>query len=402
MNTQKSFKSGEIIMQQGAEGNCAYIIEDGQVEIFLERPGGQIQIVGTRGPGTIIGEMALVDKAPRTATIKALEDCKLLEITQDDFSQRLNTADPVIQMISRVILTRYRDMLARAEILGESSDMPPPEALERSYAEETDVVESVKIANEFKEALARGDIQMHYQPIVDLTRGTIVGFESLMRWFHPEHGFISPGVFIPIIETSGQIVEASKWALKESCAALKRMEEAVPGDRPLFMSINFSSHDFAEKDFIDGLMTTIEESGLQNNQLKLEITERLLIQQPDTAKATLQACHDKGVSIAIDDFGTGYSSLSYLYYFPINTLKIDQSFIRMMYREERSLELVKSIISLGKNLGMDIVAEGVEDVEEARLLQNMGCEAAQGYYFAKPMAEDNMIGLLKDWTPLKL
>lgn len=398
----KTFKSGDVIMRQGEKGDCAYIIEEGQVEIVIEKAGGVTQNVGTRGEGSIVGEMAIVDDAPRTATVRAIKDCKMLEISRDDFSQRLKSADPVIQMISQVILTRYRDTLTRAEILRESDNHPPPEMIERSYTAKTDVVESVKIANEFKAALNNGDLEMHYQPIIDLAKGTVIGFEALMRWTHKTEGFISPGVFIPIAEKSGLIVDASKWALKESCAALKRIETTLGDPGRMYMSVNFSSHDFAETDFVDNLLSTIKDGHIQPKQIKLEITERLLIQQPDNAKDTLQHCLDAGVGIAIDDFGTGYSSLSYLYYFPIQILKIDQSFIRAMYREDRSLELVKSIVGLGKNMGLAIVAEGVENLEEAQLLQDMGCDSAQGYYFARPMSEQNIIKLLTDWSPVRI
>lgn len=394
--SQKNYEAGAIIMRQGELGDCAYIIEEGEVEILIERPDGAVHQVGTRGPGTIVGEMAIVDNAPRVATVRATKNCKMLEITREDFAQRLQSADPVIHMITQIILTRYRDMLTRAEILGDSLQQPPPEALERNFAAKTDVVESVKIANQFKEALDAGDLSLHYQPIIDLTSGEVLGFEALMRWIHKEQGFISPGLFIPIAEKSGLIVEASKWALRESCAALKRISAATGNDR-LHMSVNFSSHDFVEEDFVSNVLRTTGEAGIDPARIKLEITERLLIQQPDNAKATLQACRDHGIGISIDDFGTGYSSLSYLYYFPIDTLKIDQSFVRALFREDRSLELVKSIIGLGKNLGMAIVAEGVEHGEEARLLQDMGCDTAQGYYFARPMAENDVIERLRGW-----
>jgi EAL domain-containing protein (putative c-di-GMP-specific phosphodiesterase class I) len=398
--SKKTYKAGETIMREGDAGDCAYIIEEGLVEISITR-GGKIQHVGTRGPGTIIGEMAMVDSSPRTATVKAVKECKMLEITRADFSQRLRTTDPVIQMISQVILTRYRDMLRRAEIFGESNSYPPPEMVEKDYTAQTDVVESVKIANEFRDALNNNQLMLYYQPIIDLAKGDVVGFEALMRWNHPEQGFISPGVFIPIAESSGLIVDASKWALEEACRALSRMEHVLGKSGVLQMNVNFSSHDFAEADFVENVIGTVRNCGVKPEQVKLEITERLLIQQPDNAKATLQRCRDLGMGIAIDDFGTGYSSLSYLYYFPIETLKIDQSFIRAMFREERSLELVKSIIGLGKNLGLTVVAEGVEHAEEAALLSAMGCDTAQGYHFAKPLPEADVIKLLNAWDPLK-
>lgn len=389
--SKKTFSAGDVIMRQGEEGDCAYIIEDGQVEILISKPDGSTQQVGTRGPGTIIGEMSIVDSAPRTATVKALKDCKMLEISREEFAQRLGTSDPVIRMITQVILTRYRDTLMRADILRDSLAYPPAEALEVSYTENLDVVESVKIANEFKDALRNDQLEMHYQPIVSLPDGEVLGFEALMRWIHPEQGFISPGLFIPIAEKSGLITEASKWALKESCAALGRIEKQVDSKEPLYMSVNFSSHDFVEQDFVQNILNIMKDADTDPSRLKLEITERLLIQQPDNAKAALDGCRAKGIGISIDDFGTGYSSLSYLYYFPIETLKIDQSFVRAMKKDQRSMELVKSIIGLCKNMGLGMIAEGVEDQDEAAILHKLGCTGAQGYHFARPMPEKDVI-----------
>lgn len=400
--SKRDFKNGEIILRQGTKGDCAYIIEEGSVEIFIERAGGKTQMVGTRGPGSIIGEMAMVDDAPRIATVRAIKDCKLLEISREDFTRRLKSSDPVMQMITQVILTRYRDTLTRAEILGEGTTYPPPEMLEHDYASQTDVMESIKIANEFQAALQNNELQLYYQPIISLVTGQVLGFEALMRWFHKEKGFISPGLFIPIAEKNGLIVEASRWALGEACRALKRIEGRIGRENSLYMSVNFSSTDFASENFLDHVYRILSESDVPASQVKLEITERLLIQQPDNAKEMLEMCRQAGMSIAIDDFGTGYSSLSYLYYFPIDTLKVDQSFVRAMRKEDKSLELVRSIIGLGKNMNMAIIAEGVEDIEEARLLQSLGCDSAQGYHFARPMPEKDVIELLRGWNPTQL
>ena len=384
-------------MRQGDEGDCAYIIEEGLVEISISRPNGDVRVVGTRGPGAIIGEMAIVDDAPRTATVVAIEDCRMLEISKEDFSRRLGTADPVIRMISQVILTRYRDTLTRADISGEKPYWPPVEMIELGYTEQGNAMERIRIANEFEKALHSGEILLHYQPIINLQNGRIEGFEALMRWIHPEKGFISPGIFIPVIEDSGLIVEASKWALKESCLALKRIESKTGYHSGLHMSVNFSSTDFSSEDFVENVYNTLSESDVAPEQLHLEITERLLISQPENAKETLNMCRKAGMGIAIDDFGTGYSSLSYLHYFPINTLKIDQSFIRDMSSNDSSRELVKSVVALGKNMDMSIVAEGVEDIEEAKFLKEIGCDLAQGYYFAKPMSEKDVTDFVANW-----
>ncbi len=399
--TLKTFKAGDIIMRQGEDGDCAYIIEKGRVEILIEKSNGTIQRVGTRGAGTIIGEMAVVDNEPRIATIKAMEDCALLEITKEDFVRRLKNADPVLQITTQVILTRYRDMMTRAAILNEVGAYPTPEDLEREYVEQANAVETIKMANEFRAAIGTEQLSLHYQPIMNLTTGKVDGFEALMRWNHPEKGPISPAVFIPVAEDTGLIVEASRWALREACRALKRIEGKVGLDRDLFMSVNFSSTDFAEENFLDQLYTILSETDVAPNKVHLEITERLLMNQPQNAKDTLSLCRKAGLGISIDDFGTGYSSLSYLHYYPIDTLKIDQSFVRNMMADKTSLELVKSIISLGKNMNMNIIAEGVEHAEEADMLHSMGCERAQGYHFSRPHSEKDITDKLIEWAKVR-
>lgn len=387
---KKSFKTGEIIMRQGEAGRCAYIIESGRVEILIETRNGEIQYLGSRGPGAMIGEMAILDDAPRTATVRATADCALLEITKEDFALRLQNADPILHMATKVVLARYRDMLQRSHIIGDPPQLNAAEDLELTYAESSNAVKTIKITNDFESGLKSGEITLHYQPIVTLDDGKIVGFEALMRWDHPERGPVSPAVFIPIIEESGLIVKASAWALQESLKALMRVEDRAGYDHELFMSVNFSSRDFAAESFVESVYNTISVSDISARQVHLEITERLLMGQPDNAKETLAMCQKAGMSISIDDFGTGYSSLSYLHYFPIDTLKIDRSFIKDMLNNPGSAALVKSIISLGKSLDMKIVAEGVEKQEEAIILRDLGCDMAQGYYFAKPMPEKDL------------
>ena len=390
IGNKKIFKAGDTVMRQGDEGDCAYIIEAGVVEILIEKDRGLVQSIGTRGAGSIIGEMAIVDKKPRTATIKATEDCVLLEITHKEFHNRLEKSDPVVSTVAQVILTRYRDMITRAHILGKNDTL---EQLEKEFVDKTDTIETLQIANEFKEVIDRDELELHYQPIIDLKTNKISGFEALMRWTHPERGAISPNVFIPIAEESDLIVKASKWALKRACQTLKRINDETGQD--LFMSINFSSADFSEDDFFNHTSNILENEGIRPDQIHLEITERLLMDQPENAKQTLLQCREAGMDISIDDFGTGYSSLSYLHYFPINILKIDQSFIQNMATDETVLELVRSIIMLAKNMKMDIIAEGIETPEEAVILKEMDCDKAQGYHFARPMPETDVIELIK-------
>lgn len=395
--SRKFFKAGEVIIRQGEVSQCAYIIEKGRVDIVVEHADGRVQQVGTRGPGTIVGEMAIVDDARRVATVRALEDCSMLEISREDFGHRLKASDSVLRMITQVILVRYRDTLMRAETLAPSSPQASSETLERDVAAQTDVIASVTIANEFQEAMRLGQLSLNYQPIVRLADGQVMGFEALMRWTHPQKGAISPGVFIPVAENSGLIVEATLWALREACGALARIDAGVKLAPAPYMSVNFTSDDFASEGFVGSVLEIIRSQQLTPGRVKIEVTERLLIQQPEQAQRTLESCRDEGLGIAIDDFGTGYSSLSYLHRFPINLLKIDQSFVRAMVKEPRSLSLVRSIVGLAQGLGMTSLAEGVEGPEEARILHELGCEFGQGYHFSKPLPEAKLIETLRAW-----
>lgn len=401
---KKKFKKGSTLLREGEKGDCAYIIEQGNVEIVVSKGGQTIQI-GTRGPGSLIGEMAIIDDKPRVATVIALDDCEVLEISRDDFTRRVDQADPIVRMVMRVILTRYRDILSRSEF-------PPKMALagtlraediEHSDESHDIAVNSIKIFNELKFALDQNQLTLFYQPIIDLQNMKIAGFEALMRWKHPEKGMISPGIFIPVAEESGLIVEMSKWALDTACETIGQLKKiANPETRakdPLFMSVNFSVKDFSEGDFSEVVANTLKKRGTSPDQIHLEITESLLMAEPETAKEALEKCRDIGVHVSIDDFGSGYSSLGYLHYFPINTLKIDQSFIRSMLSQEASYILVKAIIGLAKNLKMQVIAEGVETKEEAVSVRELGCELCQGFWFSKPLPLEEAKAFVKNWQP---
>jgi len=400
LKAEKFFKAGEVIMAQGDAGTCAYFIQEGRVGIVVEKEDGQILNMGTRGPGSLIGEMAIVDNQPRSATIRSLENCKLLEITKDDFARSIRGANPIMRLISQVILMRYRDILRRSQMLSsDSPDMPSPELLEKEYAEQINVVQAIKMANEFKVAIASGQLRLHYQPIISIKTGQILGFEALMRWQHPEHGLIPPDLFIPMAEDSGLIIEASRWAVREVCQLIKRLDIVRPDLKSVYFSVNMSATDFDEQGFLDAFNCILEGTGTTASRLNLEITERLLLKQPKNVKDTLDKCRELGVGVVIDDFGIGYSSLSYLHQYPIDTLKIDKSFIHMMRRDAKVLGLVKSILSLSENMAIRIIAEGVEEAEEAALLSSLNCDTAQGYFFSSPVTEEFLYSMLEKRNP---
>jgi len=391
---EKLYRAGEIIMRQGDSGECAYFIQGGLVVISVTREGGDTIEVGQRGPGSLIGEMAIVDDGPRSATVTALEDCRLLEISKTDFSKAVRNANPIVGLVTRLILLRYRDLLHRSENLrefaGESGQL---EQQERAHAEQSRILDAVRMANEFRVAVAGQQLFLEYQPFVELGSGRILGFEALMRWHHPEQGTMRPDLFIPMAEDTGLIIEATRWAFREACETLRRMMDAS-GNQDLFVSVNFSAQDFDDPAFLDQLLKTLHETGLPTSAVHLEITERLLLRQAEHVRDVLEQCRRHGMEISIDDFGTGYSSLSYLHQYPVTTLKIDKSFIGNMTSDDGALGLVRSILSLSDNMGLAIIAEGVETEQQVSMLRSLRCQVAQGYYFARPLDEQDAIAAL--------
>ncbi|MFL7964021.1 EAL domain-containing protein [Pseudomonas kielensis] len=244
-------------------------------------------------------------------------------------------------------------------------------------------------------ALQRKEFVLHYQPKLDLGSGKVVGVEALVRWNRPEHGLVYPGDFIPVAEDSGLIVPLSQWVLQEACQQACRWQ--AQGMRPLCLSVNISAIDFRQRGFVEGITRTLKETGLDPTQLELEITESVLMQNIDTTVAILKAIKQQGIRLAIDDFGTGYSSLSYLQKFPVDVLKIDQSFVGDLSIDSNDAKLVSTIISLGKSLNLHIIAEGVETLEQLEFLKQHQCEEAQGYYFSKAVEPQAFADWMTEW-----
>ncbi|WLH13823.1 EAL domain-containing protein [Pseudomonas hefeiensis] len=244
-------------------------------------------------------------------------------------------------------------------------------------------------------ALQRKEFVLHYQPKLDLRSGKVVGVEALVRWNRPDHGLVYPSNFIPVAEDSGLIVPLSQWVLQEACQQACRWQ--ADGMRPLYLSVNVSTIDFRQRGFVEGIARTLKETGLDPTQLELEITESVLMQNVDTTVAILKAIKQLGVRLAIDDFGTGYSSLSYLQKFPVDVLKIDQSFVGDLSIDSNDAKLVSTIISLGKSLNLHIIAEGVETLEQLEFLKLHQCEEAQGYYFSKAVEPQAFALWMNEW-----
>ena len=243
-----------------------------------------------------------------------------------------------------------------------------------------------KLVSALRGALADRSLEVHYQPIYGLADSTISGFEALVRWNHPDRGMISPAEFIPVAEDTGLIYELGKQVLREACAQCHAWNQKF--EKRLSVNVNVSAHQFADPDLFPMVVKTLDETGLDPSLLKLEITESVLLSGYEKVADILTGLRDLGVVICLDDFGTGYSSLSYLLNFPIDIVKIDKSFVSHLDREYARAEVVRSIIQLSRKLHMQVVAEGVETVEELGRLEEFDCEMVQGYLLSKPMNQE--------------
>ncbi|MBC7797036.1 MAG: EAL domain-containing protein [Pyrinomonadaceae bacterium] len=260
----------------------------------------------------------------------------------------------------------------------------------------------IKTESELRYAIERDQLKVYFQPIVSLESGFLAGFEALLRWQHPTRGLVSPLEFIPIAEASGQIIPITNWVLTQSCEQLSRWRWRSVMNRSLFMSVNLSGRHFAENDLVESVKKILSETGLESRCLKLEITEGAVMENPQMATDALRELREAGIQISIDDFGTGYSSLSYLHKFPIDTLKIDRSFVSRMGENGENCEIIKTIIALGQNLGMQLVAEGIETPSQLYQLRDLGCCYGQGYLMSKPIPQleiDEIMKTQKNWLP---
>ena len=243
------------------------------------------------------------------------------------------------------------------------------------------------IENDMRLALVREEFVLYYQPQVSIPDRRIVGAEALVRWRHPARGLVPPGEFVPVAESSGLIVEMGEWVLRESCARNKAWQDA--GLPPIRVAVNISARQFQSENLIPAVELALEESGMDSEWLELEITESVVLADADRVAEKLRLLNDMGVRLALDDFGTGYSSLAYLKRFPVQRLKIDQSFVRNLTMDADDAAITKAVIQLGHSLHLDVIAEGVETEEQLAFLRRQHCREIQGFLIGRPMAADD-------------
>ena len=386
---RRTLRAGETLFRQGDAGDCAYAIESGQIEVFRGR-GALRKVLALLGPGEVIGEMAVIDHLPRTASAVARKPTRLRVITQSHLQGKLDSADPMVRVLLRLVLQRYRNAVAGKRGRGQRAGEDRKAALRRN-----------RLMQELELALEKKQFELHYQPIVRLEGLSVAGYEALVRWRHPKRGLIGPGAFIPPMEESGMIHRLGEWTLQEACAALQRLQD-TPGSlagAPLFMCVNLSGRELESPDILKHIDHALTASSIAPPRLRVEITESALVNSLDLAGQVLGKCREMGVQIAVDDFGTGYSSLNYLRHFAVDTLKIDRSFVKPVREGEDHRQFLRTIRDLAHALRMTIVAEGIETMEQARMVHELGLEFAQGYLFARPMPESEAAAMLSARWP---
>lgn len=389
--------NGDTLFMEGDAADCAYIIESGELEISTHSEGQKV-IICTLGSGDIVGEMGVIDSAPRTATATAHGDTRLMVVTRNQLTERISQADPILKLLVKILLDRYRSGLNTVKgesRVGAQGEELLSEEVVGEYIRHG--IDKIRLESELKDALAQEQLKVYYQPLLDVPSRRIAGFEALTRWIHPERGFISPALFITLAEETRLIVPVGLYVFEHACRELAKFE-AIAREHdypfPLFMSINISGRQIADPDFIRQAAEITSRYGLPREQIKLEITESLAVDFEATRK-WIDSAHDLGFKVSLDDFGTGFSSLETLYKLDLDAAKVDQAFVRPLHEEPRSRELLRGIVAMMKGLGLQIVVEGIETQSELEFIGALDCHYAQGFLVGKSIPEDEMEVLLR-------
>jgi EAL domain-containing protein (putative c-di-GMP-specific phosphodiesterase class I) len=361
-------------------GDCAYLIEEGTVEVLVLKQGSEHRI-RLIGQGELFGEVSLIDYQPRTATIRAIERTVLVPIPRKLMEGLLEKSDPVLRHLLLVILERFRHR-NDGSTLSEGGAQIPPEQTRRRSIVKGEATQKLSLAHGMKRALAREEFELYYQPICNLADGRVAGYESLIRWHHPTDGIMQPKDFLWIAEQTGLIHEIGLWSLERASRDWKTLKDFTDFDRP-FVSVNLSAAQLSNEMLVEEVKSIMARQNINAAELKLELTETVMVEHPESALKIMQRLIELGCSLALDDYGAGHSGLRHLQRYPLDTLKIDGAFVGPILKSAQSLEIVRSSVALAHSLGMSVVAEGIEDRGVRAKLMEMRCDFGQGWYFGR-------------------
>ena len=418
----RQYKKGDIIFQEGEEDDCAYLVESGQVDLYV---GDNKQAIASIFKKEIFGAGSAIVNSPRYTKAVAAEDTECCLIYKEQLSERINESDPII----RILLTNYINRLRssfKKNFVQEEDDKTKLTDIKSfgmgrmsksDIKTEEQVLDLIRLENHLYQALEQKKFHMHFQPIVNLKSGEPVGLESLIRLENldkiasPGPGNIfslsgsrfsktSPEDFMGIAEKTSLIIPLGHWIIQNSCEQFNKLKQSIfkkTGKHPsLFMSFNISGRQTIDPDFIPVLKKAINANKLKAKEIKVEITEKELANEENITK-WIKEVTDMGCSVAIDDFGTGYTNFKFLSQFDIQNIKIDKSFIREIYKgkdNNKMQTIVDNLIQMCQKLGVQVIAEGIENESTYRLLQKMECDYGQGFYFSQPMPMDKIFNWL--------
>jgi EAL domain-containing protein (putative c-di-GMP-specific phosphodiesterase class I) len=381
MAIRRELFAGEVLYRQGDPSDCAWLVERGAIELVSVQGRREISH-GVLGPGELIGELGMLDGAPRSATAIARGDAVLLAIEHDQFLDRLDSGDPIVRTLVDSLLRRTRSIIASLP-----ADVPlPAEDVSCDDPTERSGIEKIRLETRLREALDAGTLEVRYQPLYDIPAGRVTSYEALVRWDLPGRGAVSPAEFIKLAEETSLIVPVGEYVLDRVLDVLSGLRAA--GVEPLpSIAVNLSAKQLVEPGMARQIVARVQRAQLPAGALKLEVTEsRMLDYGP--VHAVMQHCRQHGIPFALDDFGTGYSNLTHLYKLDFEFIKVDQAFARHMFEAPRAMALVESIVAMAHALGAQVITEGVETPQQLQRLRDLGVRYAQGYLIgqAQPAA----------------
>ena len=388
----RRLKAGDCIFREGDKGDVAYIVDYGVVEISSIID-DQYTILNTLKTGEMFGELALVDGSPRSASAYAKTDVLLTVVTNEQVRSRIDDADPILKLLLMVVMKYFRSETDRVRTTLIDTNFFSIELRKQKY--QTKIIQAIdliRLESDLRNGFKEGELKTFFQPIVDLKTNLIVGFEILLRWFSGSRGFISPGVFIPLAESTSLIIPIGEWIFDEALKTIEKIKAETGCD--IFLSVNIAEKQIYDPNFLQIIKEKITHSSVKPGQIKLEILERSLL-EGEIASALVESCRDFGLPLVIDDFGTGYANLAYLARFQFDTVKIDKCFIDSLERNSKDQIICRTLISLSQGLNMTTVAEGIENKQQLDILNDLGCDFGQGYFFSPPISYEDAIALIK-------
>ena len=381
MAIQRELFAGEVLYRQGDPSDCAWLVERGTIELVSVQGRREISH-GVLGPGELLGELGMLDGAPRSATAIARGDAVLLAIEHDQFLDRLSSGDPIVRTLVDSLLRRSRSIIASlpADTALPAEDISCEDPAERSG------IDKIRLEAQLRDALDTGTLEVRYQPLFDIPAGCVTSYEALVRWDLPGRGAVSPAEFIKLAEETSLIVPVGEYVLDRVLEVLTGLRDAGVAPLPS-IAVNLSAKQLVEPGMARQIVARIDRAQLPAGALKLEVTEsRMLDYAP--VHAVIRHCREHGIPFALDDFGTGYSNLTHLYKLDFEFIKVDQAFARHMFDSPRAMALVEAIVAMAHGIGAEVITEGVETQAQLQRLRELGVRYAQGYLIgqAQPAA----------------